>query len=60
MVEEPIPSAAAGQWSEARIAKLIETIQQTIEAAELVDAAAFDVRKAMYVGGDAQGHRARA
>ena len=60
VVEVSIPSAAGGQWSEARIAKLIEMIQRTVEAAEMVDAAAFDIRKAMYVDRNARNHQARA
>lgn len=61
VVEKAIPSAAGGQWSEARIAKLVETIEQTIEAAEMVDSARFDIERAPYVvGRDAQSQRARA
>jgi hypothetical protein len=37
--EVRIPSAAHGQWSPARLAKLAEMIEQTVEAAEMVDAA---------------------
>jgi hypothetical protein len=35
--EISIPNAEAGQWSPARIGKLIETIQQTVDVAEMVD-----------------------
>jgi hypothetical protein len=45
VVETEIPSAAGGQWSEARIARLIETISETVEAAELVDAAAMEIKE---------------
>lgn len=41
--EIPIPSAEAGQWSEARIGKLMELIKETVDAAELVDSAAKEI-----------------
>lgn len=36
-----IPHAEAGQWSVERIAKLMKTIEDTVDAAEMVDQAWF-------------------
>lgn len=43
VAELQIPTATSGQWTEARIAKLIETIKQTVDAAEMVDAVAKEM-----------------
>lgn len=41
--EMRIPAAANGQWSPARIAKLIQTVEDTVSAAEMVDAAEVEI-----------------